>query len=286
MLSHGDRSEGGETPMAKPARDSTLLFASILFVTILALIPTAPAWAFDCGKGLKVCACDDTMVVPGTTLSRLDPVTLGPCPFPRALTVVADLDLGNRTIACVPGSGAAGIVIEANDITVKNGTVRDCDLGISTPPFGTTGTTILGLWLIDNVTNLQIIGAGPRDNEIRDNVAIGDGTNEGFVIVGEHNKLIGNRCEDHGGDGINVAGDFNVLEFNFCLTNGGDGIHVEGDNNKLNSNQARTNTGNGVFARPGVGGVPTDTNRRNYGTGNGLKNCDIDGKPPIAKKYC
>jgi nitrous oxidase accessory protein NosD len=229
-------------------------------------------------------------VVADRTLSKgVDPVTTTACTDPSvpALTVNANLDLGGQTIRC---AGALdGIVIAANAVTVKKGTVRDCAFGIYSA--ATSGSTISDMRLISNRFGLVIDGG--TLNTIMSNVSIGDRISslDGFAINANGNSLIQNRCEDHVNDGIRVIGNDNILTLNYCLTNIGNGIYVEGERNDLNHNQGRTNGQHGVFVKSPTGAQTNFplSDQRNYGNGNGLdagfKNCEIDGNT-LAKKYC
>ena len=234
-----------------------------------------------CGGSTR-CSCGDVLRG-GRILTGQDPIVHTVCTGGWALKVVdvtapVTLDLGGRTIRCGSGGSATlGILIDANMVTVQNGTVEDCAAGVSTN--------------------------GRRNNLIVRNIeASRNGT--GFDIRGDVNRLILNSAEESLGNGISVEGVSNVVQDNSAEQNGSHGILVVGGSNFLNSNissyndgdgilvigtatlldnQARSNRGRGVFAREGF---LTPPDKLNYGNGNRTApNCQIGGRT-IRLKYC
>jgi hypothetical protein len=277
----GSRHPLMEEASTMPTRRVAL--ALVLTFLAIAIIPL-PALAADCG-GATPCACGDT-VTASRVLTGADPVTSTSgsdvCVADPALTVQAGvtLDLGGRTIRCSgPGAFQVGINTVGSFATVTNGTVTGCFLGVvGVTLSGTPGSEFSRLRLPGNDTGLIIFG----DDWTVDRVVAADSLTFNLVAIGNGHVFTSNRCESSLGLGLGIVGNGNRLENNFCQRNGGDGIFVLGTGNHLASNQGRTNGGFGVFA---AGGGNT-TNNKNYGNGNALANCLIDGVSSPNGKYC
>lgn len=261
-------------------------FISRLAIVTLLVAGAALTWGAQGAEAINcdsrpTCSCGDDLQF-GRTLTGADPVVNTVCTGEYALKIFGGghitLDLGGRTIRCGGGATATkGIVIGANMVTVQNGTIENCAVGVGTE--------------------------GPHDNLIITHIrASRNGT--GFDVHGSVNRLIDNiaeesigagvradgasvsiqdiDCEQNGGAGIHVSGGNNSLTNNICSYNDGDGILVEGSAT-LADNQARSNLGRGVFAPDGF---RTNPNHLNYGNGNRTApNCDVGGQT-IRKKYC
>jgi len=232
------------------------------------------------------CSCGDTLQF-GRTLTGADPVVNTVCTGEFALKIFGGghitLDLGGRTIRCGGPNGATqGIIIDANMVTVQNGAIENCAVGVTTA-VPHDDLRIERIRAVRNGTGfmVQASRSGGGANRLMDNIAE-ENVGNGFAVEGFSTFLQENRCEQNGGHGMFVSGGNNHLTKNLCDYNEGDGILVEGSATLLD-NQARTNGGRGVFAPFGFNTPP---DRLNYGNNNKTRpNCEINGKT-IQKKYC
>jgi len=260
----------------------TACFVSL--ATLLALV-ASPAHAAPCG-GIIPCNCGDT-VTTNTTLISTDPVVshevgtvcAGPGPALRVAAGVT-LNISGLTIRCESNAGSqVGIDIIGDNATVRKGIIKNCGLGVHG---ATSHSTVLSNRFLNDRIGVNLVG---DDNTLQSNVSIGDGvvSDEGFVILGDGNDILSNRCQSHKFEGLFVGGSGNTLERNYCLGNGTEGIIVIGTANTFNRNIGKNNGGHGVFGP----GPANTTDGLNYASGNGLTpQCVINGQSSPDGRRC
>jgi hypothetical protein len=177
-------------------------------------------------------------------------------------TVYSDVTL-KFDLSCVNVSGvivgAEGITIDLNghkltgdrtsnrygientgsffDVTVKNGTLSNFDLGIyvdgGDPTYGfTNGMTVRDVAAVNN-------------------------TNSGIWIFGAFARVISSEVSSNdGGAGIEIYGDTAKVEFSNVFDNGFSGIFIDGDYARVASSRIKRNGQDGVFIR---GALPVVT---------------------------
>jgi len=186
-------------------------------------------------------------------------------PSEPALTVVtgAVLKLNGHTVTCA-GGREVGIRIEGDGAALKNGTVRDCSIGVD---ISGSQNTVRRLTLIGNRDGVAI-GRGTA-NRIESSVAR-DGTN-GFAITTGGNTLTGNTATGNdigfyltgwgdpathalieneatgNGDGLFADGVVVRMVRNRILKNERDGVHLDESSGTLEGNRIANNQGTGLF---------------------------------------
>ena len=242
----------------------------MLLLGVALLSPISASRAFTVCGGVDgtsprvPCDCGDTVGITPTILSATDPVTRKVCSAADGVATLlvgrlVTLDMKAVTLRCDTSVGfIAGLLIR-DGVTVDGGggIIDGCDIGID-----------------GRGSDSLIIGVTARNG------------GDGFMLLGNHNQLIRNLCNNNVFNGIVVRGNANILDRNYCKGNAGDGISVLGNDNQLHHNQGRSNGGHGVVASPFGGANQSDG--RNYGTGNALSSqCNIDGHSTRPSgKYC
>src|SRR5437588_57362 len=160
---------------------------SLLLLTVVA-VNAAPAGAEPCG-----------LLVPASlTLTG----NVSGCNGVTPITVTGDnvvLDLNGKTVSCVAettGEGPGIYVPFHTNVTIKNGTVRDCDTGIYLEGGG--GHTLTNLTIQDNIGSLHgesIFGEGiqlyhSHDNKILANHVTHNGTYAGIDLFDSSRNTI------------------------------------------------------------------------------------------------
>ena len=213
----------------------------------LSLAFSLPVQAGDCGgnnPGIP-CSCGDNVVASRT----LSPSKKNPDPVVKTLCVGHGLIINTPGVVLGLGGGkiqgsskanTVGVLIAADNVTVRGGAIFYFGTGVG----GTTsGSTIGGMSLKYNEG--EGIFLEGDDNTVNASPARHNVGN-GFTVIGDNNTLSGSNNEYNGGDGIYVQGSGNELIALKASENrrGGNGIVVIGDNNiirqsaitKLNTN--------------------------------------------------
>ena len=227
------------------------------------VIGVALAWgapgaaAKDCG-GNTTCGCGDTVTGSRTLALGADAVVTAVCTGDFALRVTTanvKLDLGGQRIRCTGNSSPTrGIVVAAATVTVSNGIVEDCRVGVQTDPTGGFETRIERIRALRNGVGISLplnLGVGQSNGHgfIVDNVADGQGdvgAITGIELFATTYMVTNNRCANNRDKGLFVRFDANELIDNTCTDNGGDGIYVEGFDNILIGNVSQGNGGHGI----------------------------------------
>jgi hypothetical protein len=239
---------------------ATLLVLCLLVPLLGLAAGPAGAQAVGCGA---VLTSDTTL-----TADLLD------CPG-HGLVIGADgitVDLGGHVVAgSLDGSGidnSAG----HDDVTVRNGTVREFARGVHL--VGADRNRILGLQLADmREAGILVVGGGSGNriegNEIRDTsggggtaaikVGTGPGTVRGTVI--RRNTL---RYNDNGVE-VGAAATGTLVEANTLVGNTGTGVRIAGDRtvvraNLIDSDWPRAFTDVGVLVEPGARATRVEAN--------------------------
>ncbi len=229
---------------------------AIATAIVVAAALAQPAAAKDCGDAIP-CECGDTLIASRTLQLGQDAI-VGPtrlCTTPGLIIPVAGvvLDLDNNAIQ---GNvqmdekflNATGILIAADNVTVRNGKMSGFRRAISTTPDGTTINTTNGS-TIKNMT----FGGNPKQ-------LLGNFENEvGILLYGSGNTIQGNvvtDSQDNGiqiGDGTNTFNDGNALISNTVSESGfgsaDPGISVQGCANTFKDNSATGNASIGIRSR-------------------------------------
>lgn len=184
-------------------------------------ILNSPARAANCG-GSVPCACGDNVVANRTLVS--DPIIANACAGDGLIMNVPGVVL-NLNAKVLKGLGnGVGVLIDANEVTIKNGEIRNFETGIGTAST-TSGSTISAI--------------KPNENQ-----------GDGIFIEGDLNELIAIRSKHSGNNGVTVIGNDNRLEGHNDEYSGFHGIWVQGDGNQLVNNLASENRkkgpGNGI----------------------------------------
>ena len=252
---------------------SAIAVASLFVVT--GVFSATPASSEPCG-----------LVV---STSRTLTANIAGCNGVTPITVTGDnlvLDLGGFTVSCVPGITGEGPGIHVpfrTNVTIRNGTVRDCDTGIYLEGGGFHTVTTLNI--LDNIGSLHgesIYGEGiqlyhSHDNKILANHVIHNGTYAGIDLFDSSRNTISNNIVDrnnvaqtdpqHGGvptiqQDIGIwliwIGDFpnpgvtqNLVSNNQVINNGLDGIQLS-TNTTGNTLRGNSISGNGFGQVPGI----------------------------------
>ena len=245
---------------------------------LLALGPVSPAQATHVSCGSVI-----------TTNTVLDG-DIGPCPA-GGLRVTASnitLDLNGYQVfgGPSPGDGTGILLFRVSGVTVRNGTVRNFDMGVAIE--GGTGNTVQSIVARDNIGSLSTIGGdgiailSSTNNRISGNVATNNGGLSGIGLysaidaqhprttagvssgnVVERNVVTNNIASRFGdvtttdNDGIRVepnsTGNFFIS--NYVAGNGLDGIvlFVGSNNNVIRGNVVERNGLYRTTARRGNG---------------------------------
>lgn len=192
------------------------------------------------------------------------------------------LDLNGKTISCRPGlfgDGPGISVMNQRNVTIRNGTVTQCDSGIYIEEGG--GNLVTNVVLRDNIGHPRGLGIfgeglqmyGSNDNRIIGNQVIHNGTFAGIVgYDSNRNTVSNNLVADNNIVQVNAAGqprvmqdigiwfifigDFvstaqNVITGNQVFRNGLDGIQV-GTASVENAVMGNNVVGNGFGQLPGT----------------------------------
>jgi len=273
----------------------------ILVVIAILGLGDMPAWAADCG-GATVCKCGDTV-----TTDYDFPANLvcgdNPGESVDGLIVAGGVHVNLKGFKLVgTGRQGFGLLLLGSGGSLQNGRIQNFTVGIGSTgfisdweigvknPLSVTGN-VFGLSLGASDTSIESTAA---DSNVFGIVVSGDGNtirgitcskNEvtGLLVQGDHNVLDTNRCERNGAAGIILIGNVNTLYRNLAQNNGDTGVTAMGNGNSFLRNQGRNNAINGILGT----GVNLESDGRNYGTGNGVDNCHIDGHPTTGgSKYC
>jgi parallel beta-helix repeat protein len=223
-----------------------LSVASALLL-VATLGPITAAHAADPGCGASI-----------TQRNTLLTGNVGPCAN-NGLVIAADgatLDLGGHTIFCTPNRGdGAGVLIEGRTgVTVKNGTITDCDAGVAI--VGGSRNTATRLTLFNNLGGS---GAGVGAVKYGDGIAIESSSN---------NNVINNTATHNGPfSGIGI---YSLIDSDHPRTIGGNSTGNIIDSNMLNDNSS---------PRPGGDAASTDNDgirMENFGMNNQILNNRVD----------
>ena len=269
----------------------------------LSMAFSLPVHAADCGgngPGSIPCSCGDNVAENRTLISGKirDPVLNVVCTGNALVMNIPGvvLNLGGGKLR---GSGkAVGVLIKADNVSIKNGRIDKFGTGISTAPGTFThGSLIEAVKPYYNVgdgvllegDNNELIASPARHNGKNGTTVIGNNNilrghnNEyngvhGFFVQGDGNQLIDNLASENrrGGNGMVVVGNRNTIEGSWITKLNTDGIVVAGNNNFLNANRVEKQKDDGIVV-DGDSNVLTDneaTDNRGFGisvvgTGNG-----------------
>lgn len=201
------------------------LYASIGLALFFAL--AGAAWAADCG-GDEPCSCGDNVVEDRTLVADEDLVLGTACAGDGLImnTEGVTLDLGGKRIT---GKGnGAGVKIEVDGVTIRNGKIEKFARGISTNSSATNDSLIEKIKTrLNTQGGIKING----DFNILEKNSAMENDGHGIRLDGHDNELIKNTADKNEFDGIHVDGTGNTLEKNSAKKNNGDGISVEGGGN-------------------------------------------------------
>jgi hypothetical protein len=265
---------------------SRLLFLVLVLSPALSPSMVAPAFGANCGDGVTLCVCGDTVIV-NTVLSRSHPVLRGVCPTVEGLRVARTVNLlvvaGTMRGQGPLGPLSTGILIEPRDeeedgpLVIRTGVIRDFDIGVQSDLSGTVAGVTLsnlqirnsGLWgirldgngnLIDsNIVErtdaragIEVLGIG---NVLYRNY-VKDGKAAGVVVEGIENEVSrnivvrnGDAAVPFGLGGILVSGTKAIVERNEVNFNIGPGVDVDGSAHTLTLNIVQSNSGDGFTVR-------------------------------------
>jgi parallel beta-helix repeat protein len=254
-----------------------LLLALVPVLVLLAPIGPASANHIGCGSVIST----------NTVLHN----NVGPCPSGGGLRVTASgitLDLNGFSVSGGPsaGDGTGILLFRVTRVTVKNGTVRNFDMGVAIE--GGSNNVVQSIVARDNIgasfTNggdgIAILSS--RNNRILDNITDNNGTVSGIGLysnidaqhprstggVSSGNLVRGNQVTNNiasrfgnvtttDNDGIRVEPNStgNTFEDNYLAGNGLDGIvlFVGSDNNVIRNNVVERNGLYRTTARRGNG---------------------------------
>lgn len=154
------------------------------------------------------------------------------CDVSPALTVSGGvLDLRKHTLICAPdekGNIGTGIVVMGSGATVRNGKIKNCNIGVLVEGDGG-----------HRLEHLTVTSPGLDDGDY------------GIRVTSDNNVLVGNLVTKSPGEGFRVEGDFNLLKHNNALKNGDHGFQAQGSNNTFLWNKAEENEGDGFRSRDG-----------------------------------
>lgn len=230
----------------------TLIWTSALVLTVLA--GTTQATHINCG---------DTIGPNGSAILDQDLFCVTP-----VLTIEGpvELDLNGFVVQCA--SHGPGIELTGKRAVLRNGTVTRC--GHAVAIWGVGGHRIENVTAIRNLVGF-IINEGSDNNRLYDNLAE-DNTN-GFVTVGNRNRLKNNEAIDGFGGSFITMGDHNRFKLNMSINNGG-GFIDAGSGNRYNLNVSSANVDHGFMATFGSSGV---TIKYNIANGSGLDGISLPG---------
>lgn len=238
--------------LVKRAVGTGSVLALLLMGTVLAT--PASATHVTCGQTI-------------TTNTVLDS-NVGPCS--TGITIGADnitFDLNGFTISCTPASGEGpGILLEGRTgVTVRRGTVTLCDAGVGID--GGSRNTVLGMTLVNNVSDFEDWGDGvamfrSTDNTVIGNLVQGNGPWSGIsTIAANRNTISSNKILDNNASAGNTAG-IRLENIGFTGSNA----------NTVTSNQVQ---GSGTFGIELFAGDSDNVVRGNQATNNPLDGITI-----------
>jgi hypothetical protein len=196
------------------------------------------------------------------------------------------------------------------DVTIKNGTLSDFDVGIyvdgGDPTYGfTNGITVRDVAVVDNSNSgISIFGAFARvmsseassndggagieiygDEATVERSRVFDNGFQGILIDGDRARVASSRIKRNGLDGVFIRGGLPVVTSSIASFNDRDGVHIEGGAARVRSSEASHNGNDGVevsgdAAKIGKlsGGPSAD---KNQADGNGFG----DGLPDLGQGY-
>ncbi|MDQ6837086.1 MAG: right-handed parallel beta-helix repeat-containing protein [Actinomycetota bacterium] len=252
--------------------------ASIIGLALLGIVGVSPASAAN-----KTIHCGNT--ISGNVTANN---SIGPCPGGDGLKISAPgtvLNLNGHSIQCSNFNNhvkreQVGIhLIGASNVTVKNGTVYDCDAGVAIE--GGSNNTVSGITAHDNVAHVLVSGPVNPDNPLTTPCNFGDGITtldssgnhitgnityrngpfSGISLVGasSSNNVTGNQSYENdvsnalpppaAPDTSGPCGPFSATPQGQGRLHQDIGIRVEGPgatNNSITGNQANNNQLNGI----------------------------------------
>jgi len=259
--------EGGRTMGRGLAVGGIMLMVALTF--------PAAAKGANCGQGVSVCRCGDTVVADITLTS-----SLRDCPgVGLAVAGGVRLDLGGNEIS---GRGTAvGIELRGDGSTITNGMVTGFEIGVGVSarsPSPVNRTTVEFLTVQRN-TDAGIFLTGSfntvSDNEAIDNgVSPGGLSRAGIFLAGNSNVVARNDSGQNGLFGILVGGRQNVInERNQVYSNGRGGIGATGSENLVENNDV----GDVDFGNGCLGILVERTRSADTGPGNTVRGNDVNG---------
>ncbi len=226
------------------------------------------------------CCCGDTLIASRTLVAGVggDDVVTPPRLCPGAGIILGadgvNLDLGGNTLRGLKGIGdftaaGFGVLINADDVTVKNGTINLFNRGVSVAVLPslrpTNQSTLMNLTLNANRRGLILFGS---DNAVAQNavvnsifvgVGVGSDDSPGTTDLNRRNQFTNNVFNSNG-----VGGD-----------SGARGLSLIGCDNTLSGNVAKFNGAEGILTQPEVGVVATCNT--DDGGNRGAGNCQFPG---------
>lgn len=202
------------------------------------------------------------------------------------VTAGVTLDLGGHTItgagpatqSAPPYGVTAGVRVEANGATVRNGTIRGFNVGVTTLS-SAGGANITGLTLTGNRNAVLLqfnpdTGVSSNGNVIQGNSLV-QSTSTGANILGSWNVVMNNTIQGNGQGGVFLNGDGNILSGNTISGNVGNGLQVGSS-----TASSRTARGNVVDSNTFSGnGSPANTfpTLVDFGSGTAITNNHVTG---------
>lgn len=233
----------------------TLIWTSALVLAVLA--GTTQATHITCGDtiGPNESAVLDEDLVCVTPVLTIE----GP----------AELDLNGFVVQCA--SHGNGIEIFGKRAVLSNGTVTRC--GHAVAIWGVGGHRIENVAAINNNVGF-IINEGSDNNRLHDNYA--EDNHNGFVTIGNRNRLKNNETIGGGGIGISTSGDHNRFKQNIS-TNHHHGFSDHGFRNRYTFNFASGNDFHGFSDCCGSSKVTIKNNIASDNWFNGIDLTENDG---------
>jgi parallel beta-helix repeat protein len=172
----------------------------------------------------------------GQTITTSTTLT-GPlhCPGRTALFIGASnviLNLGGHTVSGTQAPegefGFSGVHIVSNrtGVTVRNGTIRGFDRGVTVQP-GATGALITGLTLDANELGIGVFTAGSAlGGRIVNNTISNTTRFSGIQLSGHANRVEGNTFKDNASTAVFLIGSRNVVLGNTITGSGGNAVAI------------------------------------------------------------
>lgn len=253
-------------------------------LSLCVLLSTAVIWIGAPSASAEACG----LLVP-TSMTLAGDVS--GCNGVTPITVTGNnvvLDLGGRTVSCVPnvsGEGPGIHVLNQTGVTIRNGTVRDCDTGIYLEGGG--GHTLTNLNVLENIGDPRgrgIFGEGiqlyhSHDNTITRNRVIHNGTFAGIDVFDSSRNTISDNIVDSNNVGqVNAAGAFSIMQdIGIWIVWLGDFPDPGATGNVVTRNQVTNNGLDGVQLSTNSTGNTVSSNnisRNGFGQRPGVRNGD------------